>query len=266
VRRCGWRTFIGALTLGLVALLPQQAWAKATVTIVATFTWDGSHDCASPRTGSVICISGQANVRGLGHVEYARDAVTTGEQTPDGCPKLSTLGTIWVIGGTAILKGKPANTCGAKDNPDAHYLYTISGGTGVLAGASGSGDIVADHGVDRWHGTLSGPHLPLKPAVATPAPSAPAASAAPVAASAAPTSAAASSSSVLTSVTSAAPTTAATPATSGATTPPAVAASKSSSSSIAVWMAVPAVVIVVAFAIGAVMLRRRRAGSGQGPA
>jgi hypothetical protein len=215
------------LSLGLVSVLPQQALAKATVPIVATFTWDGSHECASPRTDSVICISGKADVRGLGHVEYARDAVSTGEQTPDGCPKLSTLGTIWVAGGTAVITGSPANSCGAKDNPDAHYLYTISSGTGVLAGASGSGDIVADHGVDRWHGTLSGPQLPL---------------------AAAPTS-----------------TPSAVPATSSPNSPVAEAADSSSSSSVAAWVSVPAVV-VLAGGLTLFLVRRRRGGSGQGPA
>jgi hypothetical protein len=94
-------------------------------------------------------------VDGLGLVEYARDAVPTGETTPDGCPEYSTQGTLWVPGGTAKFDGVPVPTCGAADNPDAHYEYTLRDGAGVLAGATGTGDVVADNGVDRWHGTIT---------------------------------------------------------------------------------------------------------------
>jgi hypothetical protein len=220
--------------------------AGATVPIVADFSWDGTHECVSPRTGSVICISGQANVRGLGHVEYARDAVGTGQQTADGCPKLTTVGTIWVTGGKATLKGRPADTCGADDNPDAHYLFTISGGTGVLAGATGSGDIVADHGVDRWHGTVSGPRLPLKVA-ATPTP--------------APSAQTKTVSSIPGSATAAAP-----PTTIPSTRAVVAAAASKSSASVAIWVAVPALVAVAGGIAGLLIRRRRRTGSGQGPA
>lgn len=150
-----------ALVTVLLAMAPPAARAAGSYPVVAVFSWDGTRECAHPRPDSVICISGEADVAGLGRVEYARDAVGNGKQTKDGCPELSTVGTIWVSGGTAVLTGRPASTCGAKDNPDAHYLYTISAGTGTLAGASGSGDIVADHGVDRWHGTLVAPHFVL---------------------------------------------------------------------------------------------------------
>jgi hypothetical protein len=129
------------------------------VHIDVDFTWDGTHNCVTQRTGSVACISGKATVPSLGEVQYARDAVPAGATTPDGCAEFSTHGTIWLAGGTADFDGTPVATCGGTDSPDAHYTYTISNGTGILAGASGTGDIVADNGVDRWHGTLEAPGL-----------------------------------------------------------------------------------------------------------
>lgn len=92
-------------------------------------------------------------------MQYGRDAVPAGATTPDGCAEYSTHGTLWLPGGTADFDGAPVSNCGGTDNPDAHYAYTISNGTGVLAGARGTGDIVADNGVDRWHGTLEAPAL-----------------------------------------------------------------------------------------------------------
>jgi hypothetical protein len=143
-----------------------DATTGTTIQINTDFSWKGTRNCESPRPDSVICISAQADVDGLGLVEYARDAVPNGETTPDGCPEYSTQGKIWVPGGTAEFDGTPVPTCGASDNPDAHYSYTIHDGTGVLAGATGTGDVVADNGVDRWHGTL---HLAPKVAAVTPA-------------------------------------------------------------------------------------------------
>jgi hypothetical protein len=107
-------------------------------------------------------VQGSADVPGIGIVEYARYAVPADGFTTDGCSKLSTHGTLYVGGGSAEFDGKPANTCGTGPSgvhPDAHYLYTISHGAGALAGATGSGDIVADHGVDVWKGTLVAPQL-----------------------------------------------------------------------------------------------------------
>jgi len=114
------------------------------VQVDVDFSWDGVRNCESQRPGSVICISAQANVPGFGLVEYARDAVPNGQTTPDGCPEFSTHGQLWLPGGTAQFDGVPVATCGATDNPDAHYSYTIHDGTGVLEGAHGSGDVVAD--------------------------------------------------------------------------------------------------------------------------
>jgi len=165
---CAFSANAGALTK------PADSAGK-TIQINTDFSWKGTRNCESQRPGSVICISAQADVEGLGLVEYARDAVPNGETTPDGCPEYSTQGTLWVPGGTAKFDGTPVPTCGATDNPDAHYSYTIHDGTGVLAGATGTGDVVADNGVDRWHGTLQ---LAAKPA---PTAAASSAAAAPVA-------------------------------------------------------------------------------------
>jgi hypothetical protein len=118
----------------------------------------------------VICIAGKVSITGLGVLEYARDGVPTGATTADGCDEYSTHGTIFVMGGTAVFDGTPATTCGGTDVPDAHYDYTIKGGTGILAGATGSGDIVADHGIDRWHGTLDAAGLHPEPSSSTSAP------------------------------------------------------------------------------------------------
>jgi hypothetical protein len=134
-------------------------------------TWgSGTHDCDAPRPGSVICIAGNASITGLGVFEYARDGVPTGATTSDGCDEYSTHGTIFVTGGTALFDGTPATTCGGTDVPDAHYDYTITGGTGILAGATGSGDIVADHGIDKWHGTLDAAGLHPKQSSSTSTP------------------------------------------------------------------------------------------------
>lgn len=236
--------------LGIPVLEPEAASAAGSYRIVSVFSWDGTRECAHPRPGSVICIAGEADVPGLGHVEYARDAVGNGKQTSDGCPELSTVGVIWVSGGTAVLTGKPASTCGAKDNPDAHYLYTISGGTGTLAGASGSGDIVADHGVDRWHGTLVAPHIvlvaqPSKASVpsATP-PVTPSATPQPSTAAASPTPAVAAA------------------AATGSTRPvvPDSAAATADSShgwSLLVWILVPFAIAAAATALAVWVVRRR---------
>lgn len=137
-----------------VSSTPSATASSTAIQIDLDFSWDGVRNCANERSGSVICISAQATVPGLGLVEYARDAVPNGQHTPDGCPEFSTHGQLWVPGGTAEFDGVPDPTCGADDNPDAHYTYTIIAGTGVLAGATGTGDVVADNGVDRWHGTI----------------------------------------------------------------------------------------------------------------
>jgi len=145
----------GALGAASAAGNDQVAASPRVVQVNVDFSWDGVRNCESQRPGSVICISAQANVPGLGLVEYARDAVPNGQITPDGCPEFSTLGHLWVPGGTAQFDGAPVATCGGTDNPDAHYSYTIHDGTGVLEGAQGSGDVVADNGKDRWHGTIA---------------------------------------------------------------------------------------------------------------
>lgn len=171
----------GALLL-TVGLGPTAAAAAESIPVKVDFTWTGTLSCATERAGSVICISAKATVAGLGDVEYARDAVPAGGNTKDGCPMFSTHGTIYVPGGTAVLDGTPAPTCGTDHVPDANYLYTISGGTGVLVGAAGSGSILADK-VDRWVGTfvLAAP-LQTVAAVSAAAPStAPSANIAPAA-------------------------------------------------------------------------------------
>ncbi len=129
------------------------------VSISAKFAWNSApnRSCATARPDSVICITGALDIAGFGHLEYVRDAVSVSATTSDGCPEYSTQGTLWVDGGSATLVGKPAPTCGGDDSPDAHYLYTITGGSGRWANASGHGEILADHGTDTWSGTLSKP-------------------------------------------------------------------------------------------------------------
>jgi hypothetical protein len=146
---------IGVSLLCVVAAASPPAVPKGPVQLDVNVTWGtGDHDCAAPRPGSVICVQGEATVTGLGDFQYERDGVPANATTADGCDEFSTQGTIFIAGGTAAFDGTPATTCGGTDVPDAHYNYTIKGGTGILAGATGSGDIVADHGVDKWHGTL----------------------------------------------------------------------------------------------------------------
>lgn len=156
------------IALGLAALTAVAvaagvgASSSRTVPLNATYLWgSGTRTCHS-RTGAVICIVAQHKVSGIGLVEYERDAVASGGSTADGCSRLSTLGRIWVRHGkgSIVLVGVPATDCGGTDHPDAHYVFTLKAGRGVLAGATGSGDIVADHGKDIWHGTLHAPHLP----------------------------------------------------------------------------------------------------------
>jgi len=154
-----------AIVLCIAGFTAPRAAQTTPFRIDVTFTWSsGTHDCVDPRLGSVICVMAKGTVTGLGDFEYARDGVPTGGSTTDGCSQYSTHGTIFVTGGTAVLDGTPANTCGGTDVPDAHYDYTISGGTGILVGATGSGDIVADHGVDKWHGTIDAAGLHPKTA------------------------------------------------------------------------------------------------------
>ena len=146
---------IAAAVLCVAGFTTPRAAQTNPIRIDVTFNWSsGTHDCVDPRLGSVICVMAKGTVTGLGDFEYARDGVPTGGTTTDGCSQYSTHGAIFVTGGTAVLDGTPASTCGGTDVPDAHYDYTISGGTGILVGATGSGDIVADHGVDKWHGSI----------------------------------------------------------------------------------------------------------------
>lgn len=139
----------------MTAASGASAAAGKTISVNADFTWNGVRNCGTQRPGSVICVAAQAKVNGLGLVEYARDAVPSGQTTPDGCPEFSTQGTLWVPGGTAKFDGTPVPTCGANDSPDAHYALSLRDGAGVLAGATGAGDVVADNGVDRWHGSIT---------------------------------------------------------------------------------------------------------------
>jgi len=162
---------IGVGLLCVVAAASPPALPAGPVRLDVNVTWGtGDHDCDTPRPGSVICIVGKATITGLGDFEYARDGVPANAQTADGCAEYSTQGTIFVTGGTAAFDGTPATTCGGTDVPDAHYDYTIKGGTGILAGATGSGDIVADHGTDKWHGTLDAVGLHPKQSSSSSAP------------------------------------------------------------------------------------------------
>jgi hypothetical protein len=162
---------IGVGLLCTVAAASPPAVPKGPVQLNVDVTWGtGDHDCDAPRPGSVICIQGKAAITGLGDFQYARDGVPANAQTADGCAEYSTQGTIFIAGGTAEFDGTPATTCGGTDVPDAHYDYTIKGGTGILAGATGSGDIVADHGVDKWHGTLDAVGLHPKQSSSSSAP------------------------------------------------------------------------------------------------
>jgi hypothetical protein len=163
-----------AIAVGLlcvVAAASPPAVPKGPVQLTVNVTWGtGDHDCDAPRPGSVICIQGKATITGLGDFQYARDGVPANATTADGCDEFSTRGTIFIAGGTAEFDGTPAATCGGTDVPDAHYDYTIKGGTGILAGATGTGDIVADHGVDKWHGTLDAAGLHPKQSSSSSAP------------------------------------------------------------------------------------------------
>jgi len=146
---------VASATLVMTTTPAASAAVGKTIPVNADFAWNGVRNCAAQRPGSVICIAAQAKIDGLGLVEYARDAVPNGQTTPDGCPEFSTRGTLWVPGGTAEFDGTPVPTCGASDSPDAHYTLTLHDGAGVLAGATGTGDVVADNGVDRWHGSIT---------------------------------------------------------------------------------------------------------------
>lgn len=155
---------IGVGLLCVVAAASPPSVPKGPVQLNVNVTWGtGDHDCDAPRPDSVICIQGKATIAGLGDFQYARDGVPANATTADGCDEFSTQGTIFIVGGTAEFDGTPATTCGGTDVPDAHYDYTIKGGTGILVGATGSGDIVADHGVDKWHGTLDAVGLHPEP-------------------------------------------------------------------------------------------------------
>jgi hypothetical protein len=150
-----WSSVVAALFTTVIAAGPGMAAESGrTVPIDVVALWTGSRECVAPREGSVICIRGEGTVAGLGKFEYARDAVPTGGTTADGCPMYSTHGEIYIDGGTAVLDGTPAAVCGTDHVPDANYVFTISGGTGSLAGATGSGTILADRPGDNWHGTI----------------------------------------------------------------------------------------------------------------
>ncbi|MDQ1714511.1 MAG: hypothetical protein QOC60_456 [Frankiaceae bacterium] len=248
------------LALASLALVPlggaiaQAATSNGTVSIAQTFTWySGSHDCASPPADMVICLTGSAVVPGLGTLDYARYAQNAPGLTKDGCSRLSTHGTIWVAGGTAEFDGPPASTCGqgtTAAKPDAHYVYKILKGTGVLAGASGIGDLVADHGVDIWKGTLVAPGLKGMTVPLT--------SAAP-----SPSTVDATTGSAVPSATEATPSASPSASPVASIVPAAVASNSASTGSSATLWLVLGIVAAVAIVVGLALARRRGSASGR---
>jgi hypothetical protein len=151
---------LGALVIGVG--VAHAATTTRTVRLDGRYKWGSSaRSCVAPRAGSVICVAAKGKVAGLGAFAYARDAVSTGGHTNDGCEQFSTHGTLWANGGHISFRGGPAATCGSdpqqpNSSPDANYVVSFvpSSGKGVLAKASGKFTILADQGTDIWAGSI----------------------------------------------------------------------------------------------------------------
>ena len=115
---------------------------------------DGSY-CAN--------ISGSGTASGsYGTLTLARTANLATPYALNGCVPTSTYGTITLgTRGDVTFKGEGTH-CGT--DRSASYSYSITGGTGTLAGSTGRGVIVvapissSNTGSERWSGTLILPH------------------------------------------------------------------------------------------------------------
>jgi HYR domain len=121
----------------------------------------------TPTTTVCYAHTGQAAVRGLG---TAKDDYTTFvEQANANCTDWRFTGVLSVAGKGEIDFSATSPGCVIPTNPNGTVNYTVSGGSGAYAGASGSGRIVSGAaretapGVgivkDTWIGTLDVPGL-----------------------------------------------------------------------------------------------------------
>ncbi len=174
---------VGLATLvgGTPVAAPASGGAERTadtgmLALRAAFAWDSRRGnfCPPGTASSVECFSreGRGVVPGLGNV--SESYIYFVETTPVGCPA----GSFKVMGSTArfTVAGKGEIDLAVAESPDCLNLanvltprqaFTVTGGTGIYAGASGSGTL--DHrgtmtatgaaGTDAWVGTLVVPGL-----------------------------------------------------------------------------------------------------------
>jgi HYR domain len=164
---------VGAATsLALAGLLLTGAEGRATGTLelrgVFRVAFEGVA-CPEGTPITTVCYThtGQAAVRGLG---TAKDDYTTFVEVANAsCPDWRFTGVLSVAGKGEIDFVAVSPGCVNPDNPNGTVNYTVTGGTGAYAGASGTGRIVSGAaretgpGVgsvkDTWTGTLDVPGL-----------------------------------------------------------------------------------------------------------
>jgi hypothetical protein len=165
-----------------VALELSPAISADSASLHVSIPWRGQDAACPPGySATTLCHPHQAGpvaVPGLGFV--SQSYVFAVELAPSGCPAgtqraLSYPAQLLVKGrGTISMSVAPSEVCAAEGVPSVSVsqAFTITGGTGVFADASGSGVVSRTHvtccsaaGTDNWDGTLSAPafHVDLTP-------------------------------------------------------------------------------------------------------
>lgn len=163
---------VAAASAALAALAPSTPADSASLHVALKFTGIAAA-CPSGYPSTAECHSragGPVAVPGLGFVSQSYLAVV--DLAPAGCPE----GTQKILSypsqlivkdrGRIFISVSASNTCADAGVPllSVAQPFTITGGTGVFAGAAGSGEVTRTHvgccpgfGTDNWDGTITAP-------------------------------------------------------------------------------------------------------------
>jgi hypothetical protein len=148
MRRIALLASVVAIVLGLAA----QTAAAQTIAFEAQFK--GTQTAKRPNCPSILFFCGSGTVSGFGAAEYVLVPTAAPVPLPNGCSSVDAQATVTLrdgsgsltlaIDGTVCFPGNSQEAPGALKsfgNPfTATGTFTISGGTGVFAGATGSGN------------------------------------------------------------------------------------------------------------------------------
>lgn len=169
--RSRWACAVGAVLVAALLVQPATAGrdrAVDTLQLTAAFTlrWHLT-DCpaGTPATTNCYLYTGKGIVPGLGAAEESW--ITIVDDFGSACPHLHGLATITVTGKGDVEAGLQLVGCAPTDHPpnrSTPLAFTITGGSGAYAGATGDGTYVesptetgagSGGGSDNWTGTLS---------------------------------------------------------------------------------------------------------------